>query len=114
METEKLFHDKIKAIQDTLYVIGGKWKIPIILSIYSGNKRFNDIANSIPQITNRVLSKELKHLEENCMIKRTVVDDYPVRIEYTVTDYGFSIESVAKPMEDWGKGHNEKIAETFK
>ena len=114
METEKLFHDKIKAIQDTLYVIGGKWKIPIILSIYSGNKRFNDIANSIPQITNRVLSKELKHLEENCMIKRTVVDDYPVRIEYTVTDYGLSIESVAKPMEDWGKGHNEKIAQTFK
>jgi len=48
------------------------------------------------------------------MIKRTVVDDYPVRIEYTVTDYGLSIESVAKPMEDWGKGHNEKIAETFK
>ena len=104
METEKLFHDKIKAIQDTLYVIGGKWKIPIILSIYSGNKRFNDIANSIPQITNRVLSKELKHLEENCMIKRTVVDDYPVRIEYTVTDYGFKHRKCCKANGRLGQG----------
>ena len=114
MGNEKLFQEKIRAIQDTMYVIGGKWKIPIILSIYSGNKRFNDIANSIPHITNRVLSKELKHLEVNLMIKRTIVDDYPVRIEYTVTDYCLSIESVAKPMEDWGRGHNNKIAETFR
>jgi DNA-binding HxlR family transcriptional regulator len=114
MENEKLFQEKIRAIQDTMYVIGGKWKIPIILSIYIGNIRFNDIANSIPQITNRVLSKELKHLEQNLMIKRTIVDDYPVRIEYTVTDYCLSIEMVAKPMEDWGKGHNKRIAETFR
>ena len=114
MENDRNFQQKIKAIQDTMFVIGGKWKIPIILSIYSGNRRFNDIANSIPQITNRVLSKELKHLEQNLMIKRTIVDDYPVRIEYTVTDYCLSIESVAKPMEDWGKNHNKRIAETFK
>ena len=72
METGKIFQQKIKAIQDTMFVIGGKWKIPIILSIYSGNRRFNDIANSIPQITNRVLSKELKHLEQNLMIRRTI------------------------------------------
>jgi DNA-binding HxlR family transcriptional regulator len=114
MENEKLFQEKIRAIQDTMFVIGGKWKIPIILSVYSGNKRFNDIANSIPKITNRVLSKELRHLEENLMIKRTVVDDYPVRIEYTVTDYCLSIETVAKPMENWGKAHNKRIAEAFK
>ena len=55
-EEEIKFKEKIKAIQDTMYVIGGKWKIAIILSIYSGNKRFNDIAASIPKITNRVLS----------------------------------------------------------
>ncbi len=58
-----------------------------ILSIYNGNKRFNDIANSIPEITNRVLSKELKHLEENLLISRTVINDYPVRIEYNITYY---------------------------
>ena len=113
MENDESFQEKIRAIQDTMFVIGGKWKIPIILSIYSGNRRFNDIAHSIPHITNRVLSKVLKHLEENLMIKRTIVDDYPVRIEYTVTDHCLSIESVAGPMEEWGKGHKKRIAEPF-
>lgn len=107
---EKRFQEKINAIQDTMYVIGGKWKIPIILSIYSGNKRFNDISNSIPKITNRVLSKELKHLEENLLIKRTVVDNYPVRIEYAITDYGLGLEEIAKPLENWGKKHKKKIS----
>ncbi len=47
------------------YVIGGKWKLPIIISVYHGHKRFNEILQSIPKITNGVFSKELKHLEEN-------------------------------------------------
>ncbi|MET3879335.1 helix-turn-helix domain-containing protein [Chitinophaga sp. OAE865] len=106
---EKRFQEKIKAIQDTMFVIGGKWKIPIILSIYSGNKRFNDISNSIPKITNRVLSKELKHLEENFLIARRIVSDYPVRIEYAVTSYGLGLEEIAKPLESWGKKHKQKI-----
>ncbi|QPH38686.1 winged helix-turn-helix transcriptional regulator [Pedobacter endophyticus] len=106
---EKRFQEKVKAIQDTMFVLGGKWKLPIILSIYSGNKRFNDISNSIPQITNRVLSKELKHLEENLLIKRTVIDNYPVKIEYSVTDYSYGLEEVILPMESWGKKHRNKI-----
>ncbi|CAM4415894.1 transcriptional regulator, HxlR family [Pedobacter westerhofensis] len=93
----------MKAIQDTLFVLGGKWKLPVLLSIYSGNKRFNDIAGSIPGITNRVLSKELKHLEENLLISRTIIDDYPVRIEYAITDYCLTTHKVAPPMEEWGK-----------
>ncbi|WP_236974076.1 winged helix-turn-helix transcriptional regulator [Membranihabitans maritimus] len=106
---EEKFRGKIQAIQDTMYVLGGKWKLPIILSIFGGNKRFNEISKSIPNITNRVLSKELKHLEENLLIKRTVIDDYPVRIEYTVTAYCFGIEKVVKQMESWGKKHREKL-----
>ncbi len=107
---EKRFQEKIKAIQDTMFVIGGKWKIPIILSVYNGNKRFNDISNSIPKITNRVLSKELKHLEENLLITRKVIEDYPVRIEYSITDYGLSLEEIAKPLESWGKKHKKKLS----
>jgi|GEM_PF-2585051 len=52
--------------------------------------------------------KELKHLEENLLISRTIVSKYPVRIEYTITDYCLSIDKVAKPMEEWGKGHKKK------
>jgi DNA-binding HxlR family transcriptional regulator len=110
-EEEKRFQEKIKAIQDTMYVIGGKWKIPVILSIYKGNRRFNDIAASIPKITNRVLSKELKHLEENLLISRTVIDDYPVRIEYALTEYCLTINEIAAPMEEWGRNHKKKISE---
>jgi DNA-binding HxlR family transcriptional regulator len=91
-------------------VIGGRWKMPIVLSIYHGNKRFNDIASSIPKITNRVLSKELKHLEENLLVTRTVVDDYPVRIEYELTPYCLSINEVVPAMEKWGKNHKKKIS----
>lgn len=109
-QEEERFQEKIKAIQDTMFVLGGKWKLAIILSVHSGNKRFNDIASSIPKITNRVLSKELKHLEENLLVKRTVIDGYPVRIEYAVTDYAFGIEEVVKPMESWGKKHKKKIS----
>ncbi len=106
---EKRFKEKIQAVQDTMYVLGGKWKLPIILCIYRGNNRFNDILNSIPKITNRVLSKELKHLEENLLIKRTVTDDYPVRIEYSVTPYAFGLQEVILPMESWGKKHRKKV-----
>lgn len=108
-QDEKRFQEKIRAIQDTMFVIGGKWKIPVVLSIYCGNRRFNDILSSIPKITNRVLSKELKHLEENLLISRTIVNEYPVRIEYTVTEYCLSIDNVAKSMEEWGKRHKERI-----
>lgn len=111
LEDKNKFNDKIKAIQDTMFVLGGKWKIPVILSIYSGNKRFNDIATSIPKITNRVLSKELRHLEENLLISRKVIDDYPVRIEYKLTEYCLTTEQVATPMEKWGKNHMKKISE---
>ncbi len=106
---EKNFQEKIKWIQDTMFVLGGKWKLPIIISIYHQNKRFNDILVSIPGVTNRVLSKELKHLEENLLIKRTIVSDYPIKIEYTLTDYCLSISEVLTAMELWGKQHREKI-----
>ncbi|HEY0273631.1 MAG TPA: helix-turn-helix domain-containing protein [Chitinophaga sp.] len=93
-----------------MFVIGGKWKIPVMLSIYGGNKRFNDILNSLPKITNRVLSKERKHLEENLLITRTIVSEYPVKIEYAVTVYCLSIHTVAKSMEEWGKNHEKQIS----
>ena len=106
---ERNFQEKIRLVQDTMFVIGGKWKLPIIISMYHGNKRFNDISLSIPHITNRMLSKELKHLEENLLIKRTLVSEYPIKVEYTLTDYCYSVSEVLIAMEKWGKHHREKI-----
>ncbi|GET25529.1 hypothetical protein NT017_18580 [Prolixibacter sp. NT017] len=56
-----------------------------------------------------MLSKELKHLEENELISRKVYDDYPARIEYTLTDYCLSVTEVLEAMESWGKQHRELI-----
>jgi DNA-binding HxlR family transcriptional regulator len=101
--------EEIQALQDTLYVLGGKWKLPIINSICNGNKRFRDIERSIPGITTRMLSKELKEMTANQLIKRTVVDDTPVSIEYTSTDYCRSFGDIILEMIKWGKDHRQRL-----
>jgi DNA-binding HxlR family transcriptional regulator len=101
--------EEIQALQDTLYVLGGKWKLPIINSICNGNKRFRDIERSIPGITTRMLSKELKEMTANQLIKRTVIDDTPVSIEYTSTDYCRSFGDIILEMIKWGKEHRQRL-----
>jgi Predicted transcriptional regulators len=101
--------EEIRALQDTLYVISGKWKIPIINSICNGNKRFREIERSIPGITTRMLSKELKALEMNKFIVRTVYPDIPVTVEYTSTEYCKSLGNVIIEMIKWGRAHKELI-----
>jgi DNA-binding HxlR family transcriptional regulator len=71
-------------IRDSLDVISSKWKLQIIISLKHGNKRFREIERSIPKISSKVLAKELKDLEEHQLIKRTVYDDFPVLVEYTL------------------------------
>lgn len=101
--------EEVKALQDTIYVIGGKWKLPIINSICNGNKRFREIERSIPGITTRMLSRELKEMEMNKLITRTVYSDTPVLIEYESTDYCRTFGPVIMSMINWGKAHREKI-----
>lgn len=101
--------EEVRALQDTLYVLGGKWKLPIINSICNGNKRFRDIERSIPGITTRMLSKELKEMTANQLIKRTVIDDTPVSVEYTATDYCKSFGAIILEMIKWGKEHRTRL-----
>ena len=108
--TQKQIQEKIKYVQDFQIAINGKWKLPIILSINYGKSRFKDIQGNIPKITNRVLSKELKDLEANQMITRTVYDTLPVTIEYKVTEYCLTIKPVIEMMTEWGKRHRKRIS----
>ncbi|HVW62131.1 MAG TPA: helix-turn-helix domain-containing protein [Puia sp.] len=103
--------DEVRALQDTIYVVGGKWKLPIINSMCNGNKRFREIARSIPGISARMLSRELKEMEANGLIRRTVYDDMPVTVEYTVTDYCRSFGDIILEMIRWGKTHRKRIKE---
>lgn len=95
--------EELRALQDTLYFIGGKWRIPVINSICNGNKRFKEIERSIPGITARMLSKELKDMEMNKLIKRTVHDDIPAFVEYEATDHCFSFRNIIQAMIEWGR-----------
>jgi len=100
----------IKALQDTIYVVGGKWKLPIIYSICNGNKRFKDIERSIPGITTRMLSRNLKELEDNKLITRKVYTDIPVIVEYEFTEYANEYGALIRQMIDWGKKHKKMLA----
>ena len=99
--------DKIRYVQDTLNVINGKWKLPILLSMYAGKSRFRDLQRNIPNITTRVLSKELKDLEASKLIIRIVHEGHPVGIEYKLTTYSFTLTPVVDEMIKWGKQHSK-------
>ena len=98
---------RIGYVQTTLQAISGKWKLPILMSMYGGKSRFRDIQRNIPQITTRVLSKELKDLEASKLIIRIVHDGYPVSIEYKLTSYSFTLTPVVDEMIKWGKLHSK-------
>ena len=96
-------------VRDALDVINGKWKLPIIISIMSGNSRFREIERSVPKITTKVLAKELKDLQEHKLIKRTVYDQLPVLIEYTAPPYAYTLQPVIKALRDWGVNHRKEV-----
>src|ERR1700741_1987773 len=81
----------ILPVRDALDILSGKWKLPILISLSFGNKRFKQIAREIPNITDKMLSKELRELEMNQLVKRTVYDSVPVTVEYSMTSYGKSL-----------------------
>ncbi|MBB2148584.1 winged helix-turn-helix transcriptional regulator [Pedobacter gandavensis] len=95
----------VLALTDTLNVINGKWKLPIIASLLHGKIRFKDLQDNIDKITPRMLSKELKELEINGIIERKVYNQTPVLIEYLLTESGQQITSVIDAMIDWGMLH---------
>lgn len=96
-------------INDTLNVISGKWKLPILGSLLFGKKRFTEIQRNIPKITPRMLSKELKELELNGMIVRKVYDSTPVTVEYELSESGKSITEVLDKMIEWGIQHRAAV-----
>ena len=100
----------LAAIEDTLYVIGGKWKLKVIITLTEeGNMRFNELQRTITGISARVLSNELKELEMNGFIKRKVYTTTPVVIEYELTGYSNTLHNVLQAMIHWGTMHRTKI-----
>lgn len=97
----------VLAVNDTMNVLSGKWKLPIIGSLLYGKKRFKELEREIPKITPRMLSKELKDLELNGIVNRTVYDTTPVTVEYELTKGGNSLKAVLEVMVEWGLQHRK-------
>lgn len=117
MEIEQLSISEIKAcpinyvlaINDTMNVISGKWKLPIIGTLLYEKKRFTEIQKNIGKITPRMLSKELKELELNGVITRKVYDETPVLVEYELTESAKRLSEVLDKMVDWGLKHRTSL-----
>ena len=99
----------LRGVQDALYVLSGKWKLPIIIALSGSPKRFRELQRLVTGITAKVLSKELKELEMNEFVVRTVYATMPVTIEYELTEYSQSLNSVIEALRDWGVQHRERI-----
>lgn len=109
MDKSKECIEYIRPVRDVLDIINGKWKLPILIALSFGDKRFKELERDIVGITPRMLSKELKELEVNQLLKRTVHDTIPVTVEYALTDYGKSLDEVIVALRKWGKTHRSKL-----
>lgn len=96
-------------VVDALYVLGGKWKLPLILSLVQSPKRFNEIQHELSGISPKILAKELKDLELNEFITRKVYAGTPATIVYEATPYSLTLKNVLRELSAWGKEHREKI-----
>lgn len=102
----------IMAVHDAMDVLGGKWKISIIAVLcYYQKRRFSEILGEVKGISNKMLSKELKDMEMNDLVKRTVMDTQPVTVQYELTEYGKKLKAVIDNLSDWGTEHRKKIIE---
>ena len=113
-QSEKACNSSLNAIGDSLYAIGGKWKLRLIVVLLHGNRRFNDLQRTIKGISSKVLASELKDLELNGFVKRNVLTESPLVIEYELTEYALTLRKVLEALNEWGTAHREKIRQGMK
>jgi len=99
----------VLAVKDALYVLNGKWKLPLILTLSTGPKRFKEIQRDLGEITPKILSKELKELELNEFVERKVLPTTPVTVLYELTPYSQSLDRVLDELRDWGMQHRNRL-----
>ncbi len=96
------------AVELTLDIIGGKWKGLILYHLLDGTKRFNELRRLMPSITQRMLTLQLRELEEDGIIHREVFNEVPPRVEYSLTEQGRAIGPILEQMELWGKNYQQR------
>ncbi|MEK5238379.1 helix-turn-helix domain-containing protein [Paenibacillus sp. FSL L8-0470] len=105
-ETIKTYNTAVEA---TLEVIGGKWKPVILFFLTFGKKRNGELMGLMPAITQKVLTQQLRELEEDGVLKRTSYNVVPPRVEYELTEYGWSLKAILHLLCKWGDTHIERV-----
>jgi DNA-binding HxlR family transcriptional regulator len=101
----------LRPVRDSLDILNGKWKLPIIIALTFGEKRFTEIAQEVHGITDRMLSKELRDLELNGLVMRNIQDTYPVKVTYALTEHSKTLRPVINSLKNWGILHKKKLQE---
>ncbi len=109
MDNEKS-NDNLPAcpVETTLMLIGNKWKVLIIRDLLTGTKRFGELKKSIGKVSQKVLTTQLRDMEESGLISRKVYAEVPPRVEYSLTDLGKSLQPILNAMLQWGTEYKEK------
>mgnify|MGYP002574264903 CR=1 FL=1 len=97
-------------VEITLQLIGDKWKVLILRDLMPGTKRFGELKKSIGHVTQKVLTAQLRQMEESGLVIRTVYAEVPPRVEYTLTELGYSLKPVLDALWDWGEAYKAKNA----
>lgn len=97
-------------VELALELIGGKWKGVILYHLLDGTRRFNELRRMMPAVTQRMLTLQLRELEEHGVIARTVYPEVPPRVEYALTDFGRTLQPVLAGLRDWGLAYMHQAA----
>lgn len=95
-------------VETTLTLISDKWKVLILRDLLSGTKRFGELKKSVGNVTQKVLTAQLRQMEEGGLVFRTVYAEVPPRVEYTLTELGYSLKPVLDAMWNWGREYQAK------
>lgn len=95
-------------VETTLTLIGDKWKVLILRDLMPGTKRFGELKKSVGNVSQKVLTAQLRAMEESGLIHREVYAEVPPRVEYSLTELGRSLKPILDSMWTWGEGYKEK------
>ena len=96
-------------VETTLTLISDKWKVLILRDLLSGTKRFGELKKSIGHVTQKVLTAQLRQMEESGLLTRTVYAEVPPRVEYTLTELGYSLKPILDAMLVWRENYKKKV-----
>ena len=95
-------------VETTLMLIGDKWKVLILRDLLPGTKRFGELKKSIGNVSQKVLTAQLRDMESNGLVNRKVYPEVPPRVEYSLTELGRSLKPILDAMQSWGEGYKEE------